>query len=61
MSAETFAATIRAALGSAPGTGALTITGTGTLPSAFPVTDLAAGSVAAAGLAIADLVGTVGA
>ncbi len=61
MTAETFTATIREALGSKVGADALAFTGAGALPSAFPVTDLAAGAVAAAGLAIADLVGSAGA
>lgn len=61
MTAETFAATIREALGSGAGTEALAFSGSGALPSAFAVTDLAAGAVAAAGLAIADLVGIAGA
>ena len=57
MSVERFAATIRDALGSPADVASLAVVGSGALPSAFPVTDLAAGSVAAAGLAIADLVG----
>jgi hypothetical protein len=35
----------------------VTVTGTGALPSVYPVSDLAAASVAAAGLALAELVG----
>ena len=58
MAAEQFAAAIRAALGSSGDPAALAFEGFGALPSAFPVTDLAAGSIGAAGLAIADLAGT---
>ena len=60
-STEAFAARIWDALGGAPvARAALRITGTGALPSAFAVTDFAAGSVAAAALALADLAGTPG-
>ena len=57
--AEAFAARIWDALGGSPvARAALRIIGTGALPSAFAVTELAAGSVAAAALALADLAGT---
>src|SRR5437763_13413644 len=36
---------------------AVAFTGSGSLPSVFPVTDLASASIAAAGLALAELVG----
>ena len=52
-------ATIWSALGGAPEwLGQMSIQGHGALPSAFPVTDLAAGSVGAAALAVAALIGT---
>lgn len=53
-----FAAAVRAAVGAgAILPGALTFTGEGALPSAFAVTDLAAGTLGAAALGIADLLG----
>ncbi|WP_375465677.1 CoA transferase [uncultured Methylobacterium sp.] len=54
--AEAFSRAISAALGDADA-GIAVFTGLGGLPSAFPVTDFAAGSIAAAGLALARLVG----
>jgi hypothetical protein len=60
-SAEAFAARIWAALDGVPGAlDRLRFTGAGALPSAFATTDLAAGAVAAAGLAVADLAGSDG-
>ena len=58
MATERFTAMIHDALDNPAEAAALAFAGSGALPSAFPVTDLAAGSIAAAGLAIADLVGT---
>ena len=58
---KTFAAKIWSALdGPAAYLDALHVTGAGALPSAFAVTDLAAGSVAAAGLALAEVAGIAG-
>jgi hypothetical protein len=58
MSAKQFLDTIWTALDGAPGaTGRVVFDGAGDLPSVFAVTDLAAGSVAAAALAVADLAG----
>ncbi|MCJ2049029.1 CoA transferase [Methylobacterium sp. J-070] len=60
-SAEAFAAGIWAALDGPPGAAAsLGFTGRGALPSAFGVTDLAAGSVAAAALGLREVAGTAG-
>jgi hypothetical protein len=59
---EGFAARIWAALDGPPGAlDSLRFTGTGALPSAFAVTDLAAGSIAAAALALAGIAGSDGA
>jgi hypothetical protein len=55
--AASFFTEIWQALGGAPAaTSAVTFTGQGDLPSVFPVTDLAAASVGAAGLAVAEFV-----
>ncbi|MGD0432033.1 MAG: CoA transferase [Acetobacteraceae bacterium] len=57
--ATTFLKDIWTSLGGGPGLlSAVTMTGEGDLPSAFAVSDLAAGSVAAAGLAVAELLST---
>ena len=45
------------AAGRVPTSAHLTVTGSGDLPSAFPVTEFAVATVGAAGLAVADLVG----
>jgi hypothetical protein len=59
--AEAFAAEIWAALDGPPASlASLRFDGTGALPSAFAVTDLAAGSIAAAGLALAEVAGATG-
>ncbi|MEG9527591.1 MAG: CoA transferase [Hyphomicrobiales bacterium] len=59
--AEAFAARIWEALGGPPrALDSLEITGTGALPSAFAVTDLAAGSIGAAALALAEIAGARG-
>ena len=56
---EAFAAEIWAALDGPPAAlASLRFGGTGALPSAFAVTDLAAGSIAAAGLALAEVAGS---
>jgi CoA-transferase family III len=58
-SAEAFVARIWAALDGPPGAlESLRVSGTGDLPSAFAVTGLAAGSVAAAALALAEVAGS---
>jgi CoA-transferase family III len=55
--AETFLSDIWTSLGGDTGLlSAVTMTGEGALPSAFAVSDLAAASVAAAGLAVAELI-----
>jgi crotonobetainyl-CoA:carnitine CoA-transferase CaiB-like acyl-CoA transferase len=60
-SAHAFLDDIWTSLGGAAGlTRHVSFTGTGELPSAFAVSDLAAGSVAAAGLAIAELIASRG-
>jgi hypothetical protein len=49
------------ALGGTDGLGSTTaLTGAGDLPATFAVTDLAAASIAAAGLAVSELIGTAG-
>ena len=59
--AQAFAAQIWQALGGPPGAlDRLHVTGTGALPSAFAVSDLAAGSVGAAALALAEVAGLTG-
>jgi hypothetical protein len=60
-SAETFAARIWEALdGPSAALASLRFTGAGALPAAFAVTDLAAGSIAAAALAVAEIAGSTG-
>ncbi|MCJ2021138.1 CoA transferase [Methylobacterium sp. E-065] len=60
--AHAFAARIWQALDGPPGAlDTLHVTGTGALPSAFAVSDLAAGSVGAAALALAEVAGLTGA
>lgn len=59
--AHAFAARIWRALDGPPGAlDSLEVIGTGALPSAFAVTDLAAGSVGAAALALAEVAGSAG-
>jgi len=59
--AHAFAARIWQALDGRPGAlDSLHVTGTGALPSAFAVSDLAAGSVGAAALALAEVAGLTG-
>ncbi|MCJ2061976.1 CoA transferase [Methylobacterium sp. J-088] len=59
--AHAFAARIWQALDGPPGAlDTLHVTGTGALPSAFAVSDLAAGSVGAAALALAEVAGLTG-
>lgn len=56
--AEAFAAQVWQALGGPPrALDGLEVTGTGALPSAFAVTELAAGSIGAAALALAEIAG----
>lgn len=55
------AAAIWQALGGAPGAlGRLSMAGQGSLPSVFPVSDLAAASLGVAGLAMSELIGVIG-